>query len=70
MSTTTSRDILEERAQSFEERTRRATGMSLFHTLALASIGVSIALYLAGKKQAAIFVGLWPPTFEAMRRTR
>ncbi len=30
---------------------------------ALASIALSAGLRLAGKKDAAIFVGQWPPTF-------
>ena len=31
--------------------------------LALASITASAALRIAGKKEAALFVGQWPPTF-------
>lgn len=45
-------------------------GLSLFEnipapvwmTLSLASIVASMALFLTGRKWAAIFVGLWPPT--------
>jgi hypothetical protein len=37
------------------------------HILTFGSIGASIALYLAGKRQAAVFVGLWPPTFQALK---
>jgi len=39
----------------------------MFHILTFGSIGPSIALYLAGKRQAGIFVGLWPPTFQALK---
>jgi hypothetical protein len=46
---------------------RGKTGMSTFHWLTLASIGTSIGLFIAGKKQLALFVGLWPPTFQAIR---
>jgi hypothetical protein len=31
--------------------------------LALGSIAASAALRLAGKKEAALFIGQWPPTF-------
>lgn len=41
--------------------------MSLFHILTLGSIGASLALFLSGKKEAGIFVGLWPPTFQALK---
>jgi hypothetical protein len=52
---------------------RRADGgsgcsrISLFHILTLGSIGASIALFFSGNKQAGIFVGLWPPTFQALK---
>jgi hypothetical protein len=35
--------------------------------LTVASIGASIALFLKGRKLEAIFIGLWPPTFEALK---
>jgi len=41
--------------------------VSLFHVLTAASIIGAIALFLRGRKQEAIFLGLWPPTFEALR---
>lgn len=59
---------LESARERLDQGTRGRRGGSLFHWLALGSIGASVALFLAGKKNAAIFVGLWPPTFEAMRR--
>lgn len=36
-----------------------------FLVAALASVGISLVLELAGKKQAANFVGHWAPTFLA-----
>lgn len=47
--------------------TTQKTGMSVFHILALLSIFASIALFFSGRKMEAIFVGLWPPTFEALK---
>jgi hypothetical protein len=64
---TGSKDIVESGARSLDQTTKQATGISLFHLLTLGSIGASIALYIAGKKDAAIFVGLWPPTFQALK---
>ncbi len=42
--------------------------MGAFDWLTVGSIAASVALFITGKKMAAIFVGLWPPTFQAMRR--
>ncbi len=60
-------DIAESMLRSVDETTKQSTGISLFHILTLGSIGASIALFLSGKKQAGIFVGLWPPTFQALK---
>jgi hypothetical protein len=60
-----------DRADSFardvDESATEMTGMSVFNLLTLASILVSVALFLGGRKLEAIFVGLWPPTFQALR---
>lgn len=61
------KDAAETLLKKVDETTRSATGVSLFHVLTLGSIGASIALFLAGKRQAGIFVGLWPPTFQALK---
>ncbi|HEX7174416.1 MAG TPA: hypothetical protein VF240_03930 [Pyrinomonadaceae bacterium] len=61
------KDVVESTARGLDQTTKQATGISLFHLLTLGSIGASIALYIAGKKDAAIFVGLWPPTFQALK---
>lgn len=60
-------DAAESMLKTVDETTKGTTGVSLFHILTFGSIGASIALYLAGKKSAGIFVGLWPPTFQALK---
>ncbi len=60
------KDVVESTLRTMDESTK-AAGISLFHILTLASIGGSLALFFAGKKSAAIFVGLWPPTFQALK---
>ena len=61
------KDVVESTLRTVDESTKGAAGVSLFHILTLASIGGSLALFFAGKKSAAIFVGLWPPTFQALK---
>jgi hypothetical protein len=61
------KDVIESTLRTVDESTKQSTGVSLFHILTLASIGGSLALFFAGKKSAAIFVGLWPPTFQALK---
>ena len=61
------KDVVESTLRTVDESTKTATGVSLFHILTFASIGGSLALFFAGKKSAAIFVGLWPPTFQALK---
>lgn len=67
LQTTGKRDAAESMLKVVDKSTQRATGVSLFHILTLGSIGASIALYLSGKEKAGIFVGLWPPTFQALK---
>jgi len=67
MTTTGNNDVVESTLRTVDEATKGSTGVSLFHILTLASIGGSLALFFAGKKSAAIFVGLWPPTFQALK---
>src|SRR5712691_1075441 len=64
---TAKRDAVESMLKTVDTSTQKATGVSLFHILTLGSIGASIALYLSGKQKAGIFVGLWPPTFQALK---
>ncbi len=61
------RDIAETVLKSVDKTTEKATGVSLFHILTLGAIGASIALFFSGKQKAGIFVGLWPPTFQALK---
>lgn len=61
------RDVAESMLKTVDNSTQKATGISLFHILTLGSIGASIALYLSGKEKAGIFIGLWPPTFQALK---
>jgi hypothetical protein len=60
-------DAAESVLSKMDESTKQTTGISLFHILTLGSIGASIALFFTGNKQAGIFVGLWPPTFQALK---
>ncbi|HYY57237.1 MAG TPA: hypothetical protein VE842_07865 [Pyrinomonadaceae bacterium] len=60
-------DAAETMLSTIDESTKKTTGISLFHILTLGSIGASIALFFSGNKQAGIFVGLWPPTFQALK---
>ncbi|MBA3711173.1 MAG: hypothetical protein H0W76_01845 [Pyrinomonadaceae bacterium] len=60
-------DMAESMLRSIDHSTKQATGVSFFHILTLGSIGASLALFLSGKRTAGIFVGLWPPTFQALK---
>jgi hypothetical protein len=60
-------DKAESVLKTIDESTQQSTGVSLFHILTIGSIGASLALFFSGNKQAGIFVGLWPPTFQALK---
>lgn len=60
-------DAAESMLKTVDKSTQKATGVSLFHILTLGAIGASIALFVSGKQKAGIFVGLWPPTFQALK---
>jgi hypothetical protein len=60
-------DVIEQVARKIDEPMRRKTGISIFNVLTLASIGASVSLFIAGRKDLAIFIGLWPPTFQALK---
>ena len=53
--------------RSLDEKMGARSGISVFHVLTAASILGSLLLFLRGRKMEGIFVGLWPPTFEALR---
>jgi hypothetical protein len=63
----TEADRVESMLRNIDESTINLTGTSLFHVLTVASIAVSIGLFASGKKMAALFVGLWPATFQALK---
>ena len=65
--TQNNRDAAESIIRDLDDSTKESTGVSLLHILSIASIGASIALFLSGRKLEGIFVGLWPPTFEALK---
>ena len=67
LTTGNQKDVVESTLRTVDESTKTATGISLFHILTLGSIGASLALFFTGNKTAAIFVGLWPPTFQALK---
>jgi hypothetical protein len=61
------KDRAETVLRSIDGVTTSKTGISMFHILTLASILASILLFFSGRKTAGIFVGLWPPTFQALK---
>ncbi|HLL73622.1 MAG TPA: hypothetical protein VK363_19445 [Pyrinomonadaceae bacterium] len=63
----TQTDKAEAVLKTIDNTTVQSTGISLFHILTIGSIGASLALYFSGNRQAGIFVGLWPPTFQALK---
>ncbi|HJR06313.1 MAG TPA: hypothetical protein VJ842_03560 [Pyrinomonadaceae bacterium] len=63
----TKTDKAEEVLKTIDNTTVESTGVSLFHILTIGSIGASLALFFSGNRQAGIFVGLWPPTFQALK---
>lgn len=60
-------DMVESTARTLDRRSKQMTGASALHWFTLASIGASISLFLAGKRDLALFIGLWPPTIQALR---
>ena len=60
-------DMYEKVLKTIDNTTVESTGFSMFHILTIGSIGASLALFFSGNKQAGIFVGLWPPTFLALK---
>lgn len=57
---------LEHVAHQADRAVQENTGASLLHWLTMGSIAASIILFLTGRKQEGIFIGLWPPTFQAL----
>jgi hypothetical protein len=63
----TQKDVYESAVKNADDRVKEKTGMSALHWLTLGSIAASLAFYLSGKKNLAFFIGLWPPTFLALK---
>jgi hypothetical protein len=64
---TLNRDAYESTIRQADRLATEKTGMGLLHWLTLGSIATSIGLYISGRKELAIFIGLWPPTFMALK---
>lgn len=60
-------DQAESVLRALDDAVYAGTRISVFHLLTFASIAGAIALFLRGKKLEGIFVGLWPPTFQALK---
>lgn len=54
------------RLEAPPESVGRAMPPGLLNWLTLGSMVGSITLYFMGRKQDAIFIGLWPPTLQAL----
>jgi predicted phage tail protein len=63
----TEMDTAETMLHTVDEKVKSTAGISLFHILTAAAIVSSVILFLRGNKLGAIFVGLWPPTFQALK---
>jgi hypothetical protein len=61
------RDVAESMLHRLDEEIRSRSRVSPFHILTAASIIAAIVLFARGKKLEAIFVGLWPATFETLK---
>jgi hypothetical protein len=61
------KDRAEAMIEDIDNMAKQRSGISIFHVLTLLSILGSIALFMSGRKMEAIFVGLWPPTFQALK---
>lgn len=60
-------DQAENMLYDIDRETTERTGTSIFHILTIASIVGSLVLFLSGRKTWGIFVGLWPPTIQALK---
>lgn len=63
----TNSDTAESVLRNIDDSTTEMVGVSLFHILTIAAIATSVALFMNGRQMAGIFVGLWPPTFQALK---
>jgi hypothetical protein len=63
----TNKDKAESLARKVDQATTGMTGTSVFHWLTIGAIVASIILFVSGRRMEAIFIGLWPPTFQALK---
>ncbi len=61
-------DHVENKLYSIDSAVADQTGTSLLNWLTAGSIIASIYLFSTGRKQLGIFIGLWPPTFQALKK--
>jgi len=59
-------DLGETAVRKIDQQSMRKVGVGALHILSLASIVGSLLLFMRGRKIEGIFMGLWPPTFEAL----
>jgi hypothetical protein len=59
-------DLGEAVVRKVDQQSMRKMGVGALHILSVASIVGSLLLFLRGRKIEGIFMGLWPPTFEAL----
>lgn len=59
-------DLGEAAVRKIDQQSLRRVGVGALHLLSLASIAGSLLLFMKGRKMEGIFMGLWPPTFEAL----
>ena len=60
-------DRIESLLRPIDATVTETTGTSMFHILTFASITAAIVLFMQGKKFESLFVGLWPPTLQALK---
>ncbi len=61
-------DPVESKLHSIDATVAEQTGTSLLNWLTAGSIIASIYFFATGKRQLGIFIGLWPPTFQALKK--
>jgi len=60
-------DMAESMARDVDQEMTYRTGISIFHVLTVVSILASLALFISGRRMLGLFVGLWPPTIQAVK---
>jgi hypothetical protein len=60
-------DAIEGTVRMIDESSTDMVGFSMFNMLTMAAILSSAGLFASGHKNEAIWVGLLPPTFQALK---